>query len=156
MGPLSGRVLDVNLRKPYFDDALIRESVGMSTVLKLSDDELQPVLKACGISLSDDIVKTLQELKTKYDLEVVAMTRGAEGAIVVTDHETLDQPGIPTTVCDTVGAGDAFTAAFVVGMSSGASMRSVIANACKVASDVCSYSGAVRKIASCLKSVRKL
>ena len=64
MGPLSGRVLDVNLRKPYFDDALIRESVGMSTVLKISDDELQPVLKACGISLSDDIVKTLQELKT--------------------------------------------------------------------------------------------
>jgi len=82
-------------------------------------------------------------LRQKFDLELVAMTRGAEGTVVVTRSETIDQPGIPVNVCDTVGAGDAFTAAMLVGLCSGDSVRSVVANACLVASVVCGYAGAI-------------
>ena len=137
------RVLDVNLRSPFFDNALIRESVAMSTVVKLSDDELPRVLDACELIGDSDPEVTLLALRQKFDLELVAMTRGAQGAIVVTRSETIDQPGIPVKVCDTVGAGDAFTAALIVGLCSGASVCSCVANACRVASVVCGYAGAI-------------
>ena len=137
------RVLDVNLRAPFFDNALIRESVAMATIVKLSDDEFQKVSQACELGEHSDPMETLVALRQKFDLELVAMTRGAEGAVVVTRSETIDQPGIPVNVCDTVGAGDAFTAAMVVGLCSGASVRSFVANACRVASVVCGYAGAI-------------
>jgi fructokinase len=41
---------------------------------------------------------------------LVAMTRGAAGAIGITASGTVDEPGTPVAVRDTVGAGDAFTA----------------------------------------------
>ncbi len=41
---------------------------------------------------------------------LVAVTRGAAGAIGITATGTVDVPGTPVAVCDTVGAGDAFTA----------------------------------------------
>ncbi len=146
------RVLDVNLRAPFFDNALIRESVAMATVVKLSDDEFQKVFEACELRELSDPIETLRALRRKFDLELVAMTRGAEGAVVVTRNETIDQPGVPVNVCDTVGAGDAFTAALVVGLCSGASVRSVVANACRVASVVCGHAGAIPSSSILLKS----
>ncbi|UER54738.1 carbohydrate kinase family protein [Kineosporiaceae bacterium SCSIO 59966] len=45
---------------------------------------------------------------------VVAVTRGADGAVAVdqTTGETADVPGVPVDVVDTTGAGDVFVAAF--------------------------------------------
>ena len=43
------RVLDVNLRAPYFDDELIQHSISLASVVKLSDDEFPRVMTACGI-----------------------------------------------------------------------------------------------------------
>lgn len=110
------RVLDVNLRKPFYDPELIRESIALASVLKLSDDELPEVAAACGISVSQTAAETLQAVRERCRLALVVMTRGAEGALLVSSHGIIDQPGIPTTVVDTVGAGDSFTAAFVLGI----------------------------------------
>lgn len=137
------RVLDVNLRPPFFDDAMIRESIELCSILKLSDEELPVVAAACGIPVSASVEATLRVLRERHDLALIALTRGADGALVVSRDETIDQPGIATEVCDTVGAGDAFTAALVMGLLAGNSLAGSTLSACQTAAWVCSLTGAV-------------
>ena len=137
------RILDVNLRAPFYDDALIRESVILCSVLKISDEELQRVAQACELnsSLSDNAV--LVELRTKFQLDIVVVTRGAEGAVLVSEEGVFEQPGVPTTVVDTVGAGDSFTASMTLGLLAAKDSSEILGEACKVAAGVCSHAGAV-------------
>lgn len=137
------RVLDVNLRRPFYDAALIRESIAQAGMLKLSDDELPDVAAACDLAMNADPEATLRNLLTRFGLNLVVMTRGAKGALLVSIDEVVDQPGIPTAVIDTVGAGDSFTAALVLGILRGDAREVILRKACETASAVCSQSGAV-------------
>ncbi|MEI6234227.1 MAG: carbohydrate kinase [Planctomycetota bacterium] len=137
------RVLDVNLRKPFYDAAMIRESIALASVLKLSDDELPEVAAACGIVLEARPEATLRAMRGRCELEFVVMTRGPKGALLVSESDVVDQSGIPTVVVDTVGAGDAFTSALVLGLLRGDTRGNILKNACVTASAVCSHAGAV-------------
>lgn len=140
------RVLDINLRPPFFDATLIRESIELASILKLSDEELATVSDACGIQSGGSSAaqpdQILQLLEQK-NLDLVIMTRGADGATLATPHGIVEQPGIPTNVIDTVGAGDSFTAAFLLGLLRGDSHEVNLRNACTVAAGVCAHAGAV-------------
>ncbi|PHS03127.1 MAG: carbohydrate kinase [Blastopirellula sp.] len=137
------RVLDINLRPPFFDSELIRESVKHASILKLSDEELPDVCIACGINTNESIDSLLKQLLDTNNLDMVVMTQGAEGALLATDEGILKQPGIPTTVRDTVGAGDAFTAAFLLGVLRGDPHNQTLHKACVIAAATCAHSGAV-------------
>lgn len=137
------RVLDVNLRPPFHDAKLIRESLALASVLKLSDDELQEVSTACGIVMTQNEEDILQTLRERFDLSCVVMTRGAKGALMVSENGATEQPGIPTQVVDTVGAGDSFTAAFVLGWLRGDPPQEILRKACENAALTCAHSGAV-------------
>ena len=136
-------ILDINLRSPYFSPELIRESIEQADILKLSDDELDSVAQACSISLTSDAATILRDIMKRFELSSVVMTRGAEGALFVSADETVDQPGIPTKVVDTVGAGDSFTAALITGLLQGKDASRLIQDACKTASAVCAIPGAI-------------
>ncbi len=137
------RVLDVNLRRPFYDAGVIRDSIVQASVLKLSDDELGEVANACGVAMAEKAEATLRHLREAFGLNLVVMTRGAKGALLVSRDATFDQPGIPTEVVDTVGAGDSFTAAFVLGLLRGDAPQDNLRKACETASAVCAKSGAV-------------
>ena len=137
------RILDINLRAPFYDDELIRESIALCSVLKLSDEELEPVTQACGLDGSFTSIDALVELRTKFRLDLVVMTRGAEGAVLISEEEVAEQPGVPAKVVDTVGAGDSFTASMTLGLLEGKDYPQVLKDACKVAAGVCSHAGAV-------------
>ena len=107
-------ILDINLRAPFYDDILIRESVTLCSVLKLSDEELELVAKACEVNSSVRDTAVLVELRSKFQLDLVVMTRGAEGAVLISEKGVVEQPGVPTKVVDTVGAGDSFTASMTL------------------------------------------
>jgi fructokinase len=137
------RVLDVNLRTPFFDDSMIRESIEQANVLKLSDDELATVCAASDIPRSEPPEALLRRLLQQYHLDLVVLTRGAQGALLVTPDQTIDQPGIPVIVCDTVGAGDSFTAALVLGLLRNDHYDKILNDACTLAAEVCATPGAV-------------
>ncbi|WP_372895403.1 carbohydrate kinase [Stieleria sp.] len=134
------RILDVNLREPFYDDSVIQQSLALANVLKLNDDELPLLARING--LSGDDVDVMRQLAARHQLRYVALTRGADGAAIVSDNEVSDLPGIPTEVADTVGAGDAFTAAITLGLLGGQDIDTVNRNAIAVASYVCSQPGA--------------
>ena len=84
----------------------------------------------------------------RWQLRVVAYTRGAFGSLLRTTQEWADHPGVPTAVVDTVGAGDAFTAAMTLGLLSGWALDVVNARANELASFVASCAGATPQIPS--------
>lgn len=137
------RILDINLRSPFFDADMIRESIGQASILKLSDDELDEACAACGLQSNGAPEKQLELLRKLQDLDLVIMTCGAKGAMLVSPGETIVQPGIPTTVRDTVGAGDSFAAAFLYSLLSGESHANCLYHATSLAAKVCSSLGAV-------------
>ena len=137
------RVLDINLRPPFFDAEMIRDSVQLASILKLSDDELVEVCSACSISETSRQDVMLQGLLEFGNLDIVVLTRGKDGAVLVTPDDTVTQNGISVNVIDTVGAGDSFTAAFLIGELRGESRKQNLRRSCEIAAATCAHSGAV-------------
>ena len=73
----------------------------------------------------------------------MVMTRGAEGAVLISEKGVVEQPGVPTKVVDTVGAGDSFNASMTLGLLDYKDYSEILSEACKVAAGVCSHAGAV-------------
>lgn len=137
------RVLDVNLRAPFFDSELIQDSAERASILKLSDEELDSVCLAGELSCEGSTKERLHSILDHFSLDLIVMTRGAEGALLVTPDEVINQSGQPSTVVDTVGAGDSFTAALVVGILSDTPFETILHRACSLAAKVCTQAGAV-------------
>ena len=137
------RILDINLRTPFYDDILIRDSIALCSVLKLSDEEISRVCQACGLSNNASQVETLAAIHEKYGLDLVVITQGSKGATLLSSEGVTEQAGVPANVVDTVGAGDSFTASMTLGLLKGKVYEEILADACEVAAKVCSHAGAV-------------
>ncbi len=115
--PACVRIFDVNLRTPFFNVETISESLAVATIFKLNELEVPIVLPMLGgapFSRGEaGLLSAARWLINKYPLRMVAITLGGEGSMLVTANEAHRHPGITTKVVDTVGAGDAFTAALV-------------------------------------------
>ena len=112
------RVFDVNLRTPHWTGEVLRSSVGRATILKLNGGELRQVLIGTGAcpypteALDDDaMLRGAERLLDRYAVELVCITLGEHGSLLVTRREHHRHHGLAATVKDTVGAGDAFSAA---------------------------------------------
>lgn len=106
-------VYDVNLRQHWFQADWIERSARAADVVKLNDEEL-PVL--CRMfQTADDSAAALAQRLFDWGVETLVVTRGARGCTVLQPGWTVAAAADPVQVVDTVGAGDAFTAAFIVG-----------------------------------------
>jgi fructokinase len=143
------RVFDVNLRPPFVDREVVAESLDMANVLKLNDHELPELAAMVGIRGS--VRETMAELARHFDLSVVALTRGHGGSLLLADGLWSDLPGRPVEVVDTVGAGDAFTAALVVGLLAGRTLDDINHHANEIAAFVCSRPGGTPALPGSLK-----
>ena len=137
------RIFDVNLRQEFFSMELVKNSLKRANILKLNDEELEVLFPNSG---SADLCNRLQSIRSEYCLDLVALTRGAEGAILVAQQETSECGGFTTEVKDTVGAGDAFTAVLARGILTGATLDQINRCACRTAAFVCSRNGATPQL----------
>ena len=93
----------------------------------------------------------LAALRDRLDLRLVALTRGGDDAAIVGPDGVSESPGVSATVRDTVGAGDAWTAALAVGLLGGQSPETINRHACRVAGFVCEHRGAVPRLPAGLR-----
>jgi fructokinase len=133
------RLFDVNLRPPYIDRGVIEESLTLANALKLNDQELPELAAMFGLPAG--VRESMSELAGRFGLSLMALTRGAGGGLLLADGAWSDLPGRPVAVCDTIGAGDSFTAALVVGRLSGLPLDEINRHANEVAAFVCSRPG---------------
>jgi fructokinase len=135
------RVLDINLRQSFYTAQILEDSMRMASVVKLNDQELAVVCEILGITYADE-QDAMRQISDLYAVPVVAVTRGAQGSAIRLPG-TFDQVSPKfVDVVDTVGAGDAFTAALVLGLLRKLPIRSVHEQASKIASFVCTQRGA--------------
>lgn len=149
--PSALRMFDVNLRRQFYDAAVIDQSLRLANALKLNEEELPIVARLGGVTESKprDAMRALMNI---YSLRLVALTRGPDGATLIAGAEESTSPAPTTTVVDTVGAGDAFTAAVVLDFLAGLPLAEINAHANAVASFVCSQPGAVAALPDRLRS----
>jgi fructokinase len=79
----------------------------------------------------------------RHGLELAVLTRGDKGSLLLSPGTVSDLPGKSVEVVDTIGAGDAFTAALVLGYLKQWPLDEINGYAATVAAYVCSQSGAM-------------
>ncbi|WP_295801844.1 carbohydrate kinase [Mucilaginibacter sp.] len=132
------KIFDVNLRAPHFTMSTIETLVAGADVIKMNEDEAALLIGSNTSDLKENII----EFQKKYHPKTICVTRGEHGAMAWHDYEFYEHPGCPVNVVDTVGAGDAFLAAFVSGLLKNEPMQGVIEKACLVGSYVAGKRGA--------------
>ena len=142
------RVFDINLRQQFYSRGLIEQSLQLANVLKLNDDELPTLAVMFGLTgfAEHQIKHQIEWLAHTFSLRLVAFTRGANGSLLYQkDNNEVrwsDCPSRPVKVVDTVGAGDSFTAAMVLGLLRKMDLDEINTIANEVARYVCSEPGA--------------
>lgn len=140
MRPDALKIFDVNLRQAFFSRDLLEASLVQANMVKLSDEEWSALAQV--LELGSPGPALLSSLRQRYDLHLLAYTRGSRGSVLMTADETDSHDGYPVEVVDSVGAGDAFTAALCMGWLRGHPLSQINENANRVAAFVCSQPGA--------------
>jgi fructokinase len=110
------RVFDVNLRAPFFTSEIVERSLELATIFKLNAEEMPQVLSLLdfpdsGGTTPDALLTGARQIIDQFPVQLVAITLGAQGSLLVTRNEVDRHSGYPAQIVDAVGAGDAFTAA---------------------------------------------
>ena len=116
--PRARRFYDVNLRPKSFTPELVLALLGRATVVKLNQDEVHSI-----DAMFQRGHRTLEEFcrdnAAHFGWEAVCVTRGELGCAIFVRDQYVEVPGYCVQVADTVGAGDAFSAAFLHGLNAG-------------------------------------
>ena len=135
------KVYDINLRQQFYTPEIIAASLDAAHVLKINDAELETV--TAMFALPEGERPALRALMERHDLDLAVLTRGGEGSLILSPAAESDQPGRAVEVIDTIGAGDSFTAALVIGYLAGWPLEDINRFAAKVAAYVCECPGAM-------------
>lgn len=135
------RVFDVNLRQRFFTAEIVAESMRLATLVKLNHEELPRIMRLFELKHRRE-EDSARSLLTLHGLKLVCVTRGNAGSLLLSASECSEHPGFRVKIADTVGAGDAFTAALVHGYLRGTSLAQINENANRVGAWVASQSGA--------------
>lgn len=137
------RIFDVNLRQHFYSRESLNRSLAAAEIVKVSEDEWPRVSELFAAAGPSDLLALYPER-----MQLVAMTRGANGSSFSFPNRAEDFaiPGIPSQLVDTVGAGDAFTAAMVCLHLEGKPLRDCARFANRYAARVCEHRGGAPRI----------
>lgn len=138
--PAARRFYDINLRKDSYTTPLVLDLLEYANVVKLNDDELEHVQKMTGAHRSS-IEDFCRENAVRFGWDAVCVTRGEHGCSIFIADEYMEVPGVRVSVVDTVGAGDAFAAAFLHGLDAGWPPAEIGAFANRLGARVASHQG---------------
>jgi fructokinase len=139
-------IFDINLRQSFYSRELIEESLRISSWLKLNDEELVVLRDLLDLAGTTE-AETTADLRQRYGLQLIALTRGEHGCLVQTNAELIEVPGVRVQVADTIGAGDAFTAGLLASVLEGRSVGEAAHFANRLAACVAGKQGGTPAVA---------
>ncbi|MCI2082363.1 MAG: PfkB family carbohydrate kinase [Bacteroidales bacterium] len=113
--------------------------------------EQEKALQMMKIELKDEFLAGCSWLMTNFDIPMVMLTCGAYGSYLFRKNPENKELGFDisfeetphTSVVDTIGAGDAFSAGFLAAYMNGKSLKESHKAAIETANIACSYAGAI-------------
>jgi fructokinase len=139
-GKSTVRVFDVNLRQTFYTTQVLAESMKLATIVKLNHEELPRMMRLFELENHGE-EDSARRLLSSHDLKLVCVTRGNSGSLLVSADARSEHSGFKVKVADTVGAGDAFTAALVHGYLRGTPLAQINETANRVGAWVASQPG---------------
>ena len=148
------KVVDLNFRQPFHDQAVVERSLEMATILKLSDEEVGTLRNYLGGPAQDE--PFLESLLESRGLDTIVLTMGSKGCTVFAPGQRLRVESNPIKVVNTVGAGDAFTAGFVTQRLAGANLEQAARTANQIGGYVASCDSATPELPEAARLTAKL
>ncbi|TDD99348.1 carbohydrate kinase family protein [Flavobacterium cellulosilyticum] len=139
------KVLDANLRAPYYTSEVLIELMSKADFIKLNDEELWEISRKLN-SPYNSFEQNIKFIAEKTNSNQVCVTKGAFGAVLYTNNKFYYNSGYFIKVVDTVGAGDSFLATLTVRLLKGKSPQKSLNYACAVGALVAGHEGANPKI----------
>lgn len=134
---------DVNLRQSFWSGAVVEAGLGRATLVKVNDDEAR-VLGGLLFGNACEPEAFARAVLARHPARAVVVTLGGAGCLVCErDADAVRCPGIAVDVVDTVGAGDAFSAAFLAAWLKGATAAEAAQSGNRRGAWVASQRGAV-------------
>ena len=139
--PHAFRILDINIRQHYYSEEIIASSLEKSNVLKMNEEELKLLKQLFSLDhLSDE--NACCWLMEQFNLKFLILTAGDEYSLILDPEDSSFIKTPKVEVVDTVGAGDAFTGAFITAILHGKSMHEAHQLAVDRSAFVCTQPGA--------------
>ncbi len=131
--------VDVNLRSPWWDHGTVLSLIRDASWVKLNEEEFS-LLFSGPETEQKRVESALDMLKAGAFL----LTRGERGATFYQAGKTAQSvsPSPVSGIVDTVGAGDAFSAAFIIGVHKGWPIKTTLTRAQDFASAIIMHPGA--------------
>ncbi|MEO6813984.1 MAG: carbohydrate kinase [Ginsengibacter sp.] len=134
------KVLDINLRPPFFNKKIIEDLLIHTNLLKLNSSELE--LIAGWFSCYDSDEDRMRLLQDRFDILTIVVTKGGEGCTLVNNGSVYTHRGFKVKVADTIGSGDAFLAGFLSYSLQDKSLQSAVEYGNALGALIATYSGA--------------
>jgi fructokinase len=141
---ISPRFLDINLRKPWYNKHIIKRSLLCADILKVNEEELYIIAQYLKLNEQNN-TQIARLLADEFEIKKVLVTDGPNGCWMLNEDRQLltDKPlEVTQAIVDTVGAGDAFSAVFILGLISNWDMSLTLSRANQFAAAICGIRGA--------------
>jgi fructokinase len=135
------KVFDINLRPPYYTPKLIGQLMTYADIVKMNHYELIEIMSWFGKISPQQ--QAMEYIRQRFNLDMVLVSRGSQGAILLNDKGFLEDKGFQVEVADTIGSGDAFLAAFLGKISKGVDPEKALEFASATGACVATRSGAL-------------
>jgi fructokinase len=134
--------IDANLRAPWWERETVLRAVRDARWVKLSVEELGLLV---GTPVEDErLDDAATDFREQSGIEMLIVTRGGEGSLAVDGAGRVTRQDAEPVgeIADTVGAGDAFAAVFLLGLLRGLSVTENLDRASRFAAEICRIPGA--------------
>jgi fructokinase len=133
------RYYDLNIRQNYYSGELIENLIRSTDILKLNEVELN--LIKIMYNLGGNYSEIATNIIKMFELKMIVLTMGANGSMIIDQNGFSHVTPRLMNVIDTVGAGDSFSAAIIIGLLNNMDIGSINEYASKISSYVCSVIG---------------
>ncbi len=132
-------VLDINIRKPHYNQRNLEYLLQKADMLKMNETEL--ALVSSWFRKAESLEEQIKIVQDAFNIQTVIVTLGADGAMVNDNGTVYRNKGFKVQVADTIGSGDSFLAGFIHQLLNGASPKDALDFASGVGAFVATRSG---------------
>ncbi|MCE7913227.1 MAG: carbohydrate kinase [Nitrosomonas sp. PRO4] len=139
------RLVDINLRKPWYDRSIIERSLKYADAAKINLEELEILVSLLQLTGKQATQKAAALIK-RFALQSLLVTCGEQGAWQLDNKGKKHQVegwAVLSAYTDSVGAGDGFAAVYMLGQLRNWPIDLTLARANKFAAALCGIRGAI-------------